>query len=267
MARAEFIARADDLGSSLSANAAIDKVSRGGFIKNVSVMAPGPFVSQAAERLAGRRALCFGMHTTLNAEWDRVKWRPVLPLEADSGLVDEKGFFLSDPELFEETKPSVETIMLEVNAQLERLHALGFDIRYIDSHMFPEMHIAGMDEAMRDFARQKGLIDHMHFYKLPPGFAELGRGANMLRYLRNLPAGQYFYVAHPSLYTQEMLQTGNARYSGEEIARSRAEETKMLSGRALRIALRLSDCGSLRYDEAKMFERLSVSDLKALLGG
>ena len=77
------------------------------------------------------------MHTTLNAEWDRVKWGPVLPPEKCKGLVDELGYFLSHPSMFVQTKPPVEQIMSEVDAQLERLHKLGFPVCYIDSHMFP----------------------------------------------------------------------------------------------------------------------------------
>ncbi|MDR1028237.1 MAG: ChbG/HpnK family deacetylase [Clostridiales Family XIII bacterium] len=160
MARITFVARCDDLGSGADANQAIDAVTRAGFIKNVSVMAPGRFVEGAAELLAGRKEICFGMHATLNAEWDRVKWAPVLPLDETSGLVDENGYFLADPALFERTKPAPETILREVDAQLEKLRAAGFDIRYIDSHMFPEMFVEGMDEAMAEFAKRKGLIDH-----------------------------------------------------------------------------------------------------------
>ena len=33
-----------------------------------------------------------------------------------------------------------------------------------------------------------------------------------------VPQGQYFIVAHPSLYTEEMLLTGNAGVSGEDAA-------------------------------------------------
>jgi hypothetical protein len=36
-------------------------------------MACGPAIEEAAELLAHRKDVCFGMHTTLNAEWDKVK--------------------------------------------------------------------------------------------------------------------------------------------------------------------------------------------------
>lgn len=268
MAKVTFVSRADDLGSSESANKAIAMVAKAGFIKNISVMAPGPFVEQAAQMLAGQKDVCFGMHTTLNAEWDKVKWAPVLPLGEDSGIVDENGYFLPDPSLFVKTKPPVKTIMREVDAQLERLHSLGFDIKYIDSHMFPEMFVEGLDEAMEEFARKKGLIDHMYFYVLPPGFEALQQDfSGTAKFLRSLPAGQYFIVAHPSLDTEEMRQTGNAQYSGEDIAKGRAAETRVFSKKSLRHMMKLMGCGSVRYDEAKPLpKRLNMEDVKVMMG-
>jgi hypothetical protein len=262
-----FVSRADDLGSSESANRAIEMVAEAGFIKNVSVMAPGPFAEQAAQMLAKRKDVCFGMHTTLNAEWDKVKWAPVLPPGEDSGLVDANGNFLPNPSFFAKTKPPVEIIMREVDAQLERLHSLGFDIRYIDSHMFPEMFVEGLDEAMEDFARKKGLIDHMYFYVLPPGFEALQQNSSgIIKFLRSLPAGQYFIAAHPSLDTEEMRQTGNAQYSGEDIAKGRAAETQIFSKKSLRHLMKILGCDSARYDKAKPLpKRLGIEDAKAML--
>lgn len=268
MARIQFVSRSDDLGSSFSANRAIDAVTRAGFIKNVSVMAPGPAVEDAAQKLAHRKDICFGMHTTLNAEWDKVKWGPVLPAKKTAGLTDKDGWFLSSPEMFLASKPSVEAVMREVDAQLEKLRVLGFDIRYIDSHMFPEMCIDGMDEAMEDFAKRHGLIDHMYFYNLPPGLSNLDGGLEgIIETLKAMPQGQYFFVTHPSLDTDEMRQTGNAQGSGAEIARSRALETQMFSNPALCETLRSIGCEGIRYDEAVPQERATVDAFKHMFLG
>ena len=260
MTKVQFVSRADDLGSSLSANKAIAAVTRAGFIKNVSVMAPGPFVPEAAELLKNRKDLCFGLHTTLNSEWSGIKWGPILPSEQLPGLVDANGAFLSDPKMFKATKPAVETVMREVAAQLEYVHRLGFDIRYIDSHMFPELFIPGLDEAMADFARKKGLLDHMYFYALPPGFMQIMQQPKKLpRYLMTIPKGQYFFVTHPSLNTEEMR-----RHSGEDIAKARAKETALFSKKATSAALKLFGCGGIRYDAATPHKRTTVEDVKAL---
>lgn len=258
-----FISRADDLGSSHSANLAIEKVINTGFIKNVSVMACGPAIEAAASLLAHRTDICFGMHTTLNAEWDNVKWGPVLPLGKHSGLVDESGHFLAHPSQFIQTKPPVEIIMQEVAAQLERLHKLGFPIRYIDSHMFPEMYVEGLDEAMEEFAKKKGLLDHMYYYRLPPWGLSLGHPGDMTR----LPDGQYFSVSHPSLDTEEMCMTGNASVSGAAVAASRARETALLSDKELCCRLQEAGVQGILYDEACFNQRLTVADMARILSG
>lgn len=259
----QLIARADDLGSSNSANKAIARVASAGVVRNVSVMACGPFVEEAAELFAHRKEICFGMHTTLNAEWDLVKWGPVSKVEPGDALVDEKGYFLSDPSLFLQTRPTVERVMREVEAQLERLHKLGFDIRYIDSHMFSEAYIAGMDEAMAEFARKKGLIDHMYFYHLLPDMQTLSEAPeNLAAGLARVPAGQYFIVVHPSLDTEEMRRTGNAGISGEDVARGRAKETEIFSAPELKKALETAGITCIRYDEAAGERRMTVAELQ-----
>lgn len=311
MGNKQLIARADDLGSSMSANRAIERVIGAGVIRNVSVMACGPFVEAAAEMLAGRKDVCFGMHTTLNAEWDQVKWEPVAgagrenlskgqgALFAGQGregsfagmgqanpLVDENGYFLSDPSLFLQTKPSVEQVMREVDAQLERLYKLGFDIRYIDSHMFSEAYVEGMDEAMAEFAVKKGLVDHMYFYHLLPDMGRLSELAagledfenmpagacknrlvdfakNLVTEWEKIPAGQYFIVVHPSLDTEEMRRTGNAGVSGADVAKSRARETEIFSAPELRTALETAGFACVRYDEAAGEKRMTVPELLA----
>ena len=257
-----IISRADDLGSSHSANQAIKKVIDAGYIRNVSVMACGPHIEEAAEMLAGRTDVCFGMHTTLNSEWDRVKWGPVSTLGPDSGLVDENGFFLPDPSMFLQTKPMVETIMREVRAQLEKLRSLGFPIRYVDSHMFSEMFVPGLDEAMEEFIKSEGLLDHMYYYRFPPFAGALTKENNP--YL-TLPPGQYLWISHPSLDTEEMRMTGNAGNRGEDIAKARAFETEIYSSPEFCRELRSAGVRGIRYDEAEYSQRLTVEEMVKLL--
>lgn len=265
MKNIRFISRSDDLGSSKSANKAIDTVTRAGFIKNVSIMSCGPEIDDAAQLLAHRKDICFGMHMTINSEWDKVKWGPVSDIGSGSGLVDENGFFLQDPSLFVQSKPPVELIIQEVSAQLDKLCKLGFDIKYIDSHMFPEMFIDGLDEAVECFAKEKGLLDHMYYYAFPQGFDLGGIMNGDTAALADIPDGQYFMVTHPSLDTPEMRMTGNSRVSGEMVAVSRARETELLSNEAFCSTLReFGICGT-RYDEATYNARLSVDDMKKVL--
>lgn len=125
-----IITRADDYASSRSANAAIARTADAGFIKNVSIMAPGPYLAEAAQLLAHRKDICFGFHMTLNAEWDQVRWGPVAAKEQVPSLVDRAGYFYQDPVLFREYPPSLQEIIAECEAQLDKLTAAGFNITY-----------------------------------------------------------------------------------------------------------------------------------------
>ena len=259
MSQINFITRADDLGSSISANKGIEIVCNAGFFKNVSVMAPGPHIKHAADLLAGRKDICFGMHMTLNAEWDKIKWKPLTDIGIDSGLVDENGYFLNSPQLFKETKPSIENIMNEVEAQYNQLTELGFDLKYIDSHMMYEYGVPGADDAVKKFAVDKGLIDHMYFYSYPEGFIEACKNPEDLPgFLKTLSAGQYITVIHPAVYGEDLLQTGAGDITGEQIAKERSTEAALFSDPALLDLLDKYGYAGIRYDEAKPFDRLII---------
>jgi hypothetical protein len=246
-----FVARADDAGSNVSANEAFLKVIRGGFIKNVSLMAVGPQIEDAQRLLKFKGKVCFGMHAVLNAEWDRVKWGPLSGIGAESGLLDPQGYFLSHPSMFEKTKPPVEVILREYEAQLDKLTRLHFPVQYVDSHMLPEKYVPGLLEATSAWIKRKGLIDHAYFYTLPPGLEKIAQDPKQLiPVLKAVPEGQYFFAIHPALDSEEMRATGNAEFRGEDIARGRSGEAKMFSRKTTGWLLRSLGIRPIRYDEA-----------------
>ena len=119
---------------------------------------------------------------------------------------------------------------------------------------------------MADFARRKGLLDHMCFYSLPPGLYGLQGGLGELAAaLQALPGGQYFIVTHPALDTGETRQTGNAQISGEDVAKGRAYEAKLFSDPALPALLQGMGCEGIRYDEATPQKRASIEDIGRML--
>jgi len=255
MSKKKLLLRADDLGSSHSANLAIAQAVQNGLIKNVSVMAVGPDLDDAARLLANNDTLCFGMHATLNAEWDKVKWKPLTKITKESGLVDDQGYFLNDPRLFIETKPRLDVILAEFEAQLNLLTQKGFKIRYVDSHMFPEASIEGLSEALSAWIKQKGLIDHVFYYGNPHWQPITGITA-IADILQNLSAGQHFMVVHPSLDTDEMRLTGNQNVSGIVVALARDTETQVMSDKGLPQLFKELDVETIRYDQAEPGERI-----------
>lgn len=244
-----IITRADDYASSRSANAAIARTVEVGFIKNVSIMAPGPYLAEAAQLLAHRKDICFGFHMTLNAEWDNVRWGPVAAKEQVPSLVDRAGYFYQDPSLFQHHPPSLQEILIECEAQLDKLTAAGFNISYADSHMLPERFIPGLQEELDRWMEAKGLINHRYYYNFFPGGVPDG-AESFERVLGGLTDEQYFFLSHPALYSEEMVQCGNAQVDGEELARGRDQEAAFLAREDLNEISERWGFRAVRYDEA-----------------
>ncbi|KIL42483.1 hypothetical protein SD70_00880 [Gordoniibacillus kamchatkensis] len=226
----KLITRADDLGSTHSTNLAIEKAIANGFIKNVSVMAVGLFVEEAAEMFAKRNDICFGLHAAINSEWDQLKWGPVSDPSKVPSLVTDNGWFYPRTLDFYFHPPVIVEIMLEMQAQLDKLLHLGFNIRYVDFHMAPGRYVPSLGEAMREWAAKNSLINigvygtMACFYRPFPLYDEISMLPGAFEsVLKKLPAGQYIYVGHPALDTEE------TRLCGEYNAYRRNKDTEFVS--------------------------------------
>jgi hypothetical protein len=85
-----LIVRGDDMGSSQASNEAAVRCFKDGVMRDVEVMAVGPWFPEAARLLRENPGLDAGLHLTLTSEWDNVKWRP---LTAAPSLVEKNGYF------------------------------------------------------------------------------------------------------------------------------------------------------------------------------
>lgn len=247
-----IITRADDYGSSHAANIAIAEAVKTGFIRNVSVMACGPFLAEAAELLAADKNICFGLHGCINSEWDRIGWGPVAPREKVSALIDERGLFYQHPSVFHTLRPDLTEIITEYQYQLDRARAAGFDIKYMDSHMFPENYLPGLQEQMSRMMEKEGLIDHMWFNQI----LEDDRLRSPEHFTRLLPdiIGQVLLILHPARYSQEMCLTGNQEVSGETVAGDREKDYQIAVDEKNVKMCEEHGIGLLRYDEAVKME-------------
>ena len=70
--RISIVTRGDDAGSCVAANRGVEEAARFGVMRNASVMACGPALDDAAERLRRIPGLCIGLHLTLASEWDGI---------------------------------------------------------------------------------------------------------------------------------------------------------------------------------------------------
>lgn len=245
-----LITRADDCGSSHAANEAILEAAETGFIKNISVMACGNFLEEAAEMLSDRKDICFGLHACINSEWTQVTWGPVAPKEKVPSLIDDRGIFYQSPEKLKMHFPVLEEIITEYKYQLEYARKAGFNILYMDSHMFPEVYLPGLGEAMSRLIETEGLVDHKWYNRIIPGNDLFTSNSSLIEKTLAEIEGQYLFVMHPAKYGEEMRMTGNETISGEEIAGARELDYRFLTDRKNIALCEKYKVKLLRYDEA-----------------
>jgi len=123
-----LIVTADDLGSSHSANVGVYEALRDGLATSASLMVPGPWAREAASRYRGEDV---GVHLTLNAEHDLVRWGPIT--QAPSLLDGDGGFPRTAADLAEHA--DIDEVHRECRAQIERAIYWGFDVSHVSSHL------------------------------------------------------------------------------------------------------------------------------------
>lgn len=248
MATVRLVTRGDDAGSAVAANLAIRDAWRDGILRNASVMAPAPCVEHAAALLAGCRGLCCGLHATITAEWDAVRWGPVRSPGEVPSLVDEHGHFPPTTAALHERGVAIEQVLDELDAQLDRLVRLGFDIRYADTHMgFPWV-ADGLEAAFGEWCAAKGLVGRISAQRLPdaPGDDPVER---LLARLAAAPPGTYLLVGHPCYDGPEVRRFSHPGYPAARVAAERDAERRLFASGRVASWCAEQGVALLRYDE------------------
>ena len=250
--RIRLITRGDDCGAARSANAAIRDAFHDGILRNASVMVPGPTIEEAAQLLARERGLCFGLHCTITAEWDRVRWGPVLPPARVPSLVDDGGRFFQTTRALHERAPALSEVLAELAAQLDRARALGFEISYADQHMGFGWVIPGLDEAFDAWCAREGLRNAAHYGRALPQAATAGDPVTTL--LARLDAavpGQHLIVTHPAYAGKEMCRLGHEGLPGERVSMDRDWDRRLLTDRRMLDYCQAHGVHPILYDEGE----------------
>lgn len=227
----KLIVRADDFDSARAANAAILEAVRAGYlVRNVSCMAPGPYLDEGADALVAlAHRVDIGLHLTVNAEWDAIKWAPCAPPEKIPALLNEKGEFYPSGEELAAAGPPVEQVLCEANAQLERITKLGLPVSYLDGHMFPDRFVPGLGDALRQWCAAKGLryaMDFDPFFHGGPAFSSTYEdfARNTRSWLANLPELITLYIIHPAKHSPETCSFCNSQFPAGVVAWERELE-------------------------------------------
>ena len=256
--RIRLITRGDDLGCARSLNLAIKECYEKGMLKNCSVLAASPYVEEAAKLLAKTKGLCFGLHTDLTSEWDNVKWGPVAPREQVPSLLDSKGYLHQTNDGVKAAAKADEAL-LELQAQLDKLRRLGFDIKYADLHMNTVQVVPDLPDRFGEWCRKNRLIDTRKIggrLKLPPSSPITRKHpgdyvADVMNALKTAADGEYLIVGHLGHNDAEIKNLGHPGYPGEAVAHNLNWERLAYSDPRMLKFVKENGVLPTRYDETE----------------
>ena len=218
-----LILNADDFGMCHAADEATIRTLKKGPVSSCTLMVPCPWSLHALKLLRASPDVPFGVHLTVVSEQPNYRWGPLTCRSEVPSLVDEAGYFYSEPRI-DEFLDQVELGELEreYRAQIERVLAAGLKPTHLDSHcgshtrrehMFDmtvglaleyglALRVYGETYVQRLPARGLPTLDHelMDSYTLEV----TGKDARYTQMLRDLPAGLTEWAVHPGLDTPEM---------------------------------------------------------------
>lgn len=255
-----LLTRVDDIGCTRSLNRAVKECLTEGIARNASVLAPTPYVEEAAESLHSIESACFGLHTALNSEWTSLRWGPVAPREKVRSLIDEDGTLHQYLPALE--RADVDEALTEFTAQLQRARKLGFDIRYADSHMGAINRVPGLADKFGPWCRSNGLIDSRRAQaKRLPGIPDYWNRDDHRKdadfpqvFLSALKSADrsplYLAVGHPAYDEAETRALGHNGYPGDAVASNLNLERLAFVTPEIIAYCQSNSVHLLRYDEA-----------------
>jgi hypothetical protein len=205
-------------------------------MRDVEVMAVGPWFPEAARLLRETPGLDAGLHLALTSEWDDVKWRP---LTAAPSLVEKSGYFhpmiwphpyYGKEGALKEQPWKLEEIERELRAQVELTKREVPHLSHLSDHMgFPALGpevVALVKKLAGEYAldiEPEALGVKWVGWQGKPETPEQ-KVESFVRVLEGLGPGTWLFVDHPSLDTPEMRAVHHVGYEAVAIDREGVTE-------------------------------------------
>ena len=231
-----LIVRGDDMGSSQASNEAAIRRFRDGAMRDVELMAVGPWFPEAARLLRENPGLDVGLHLTLTSEWDNVKWRP---LTTAPSLAGKDGYFhpmiwphphYGKERALKEQAWTLGEIERELRAQIELTKREVPHLSHLSDHMGFQALGLEVVALVKRLAGEHGLdidpeaqgVKWVGWDGKPETPSQ--KVESFVTVLEGLGPGTWVFVDHPALDTPEMRAVGHVGYENVAVDRQGVTE-------------------------------------------
>ena len=220
--RIRVLIRADDIGYTHASNTAFRQLAEKGAVTAASLMAVGPWFTEAVQLARAYPQLSIGLHLAITSEWRTLRWGPLLGAERVPSLVSPDGNFYKNywtPDLSKlpaearairtDRLPPIQDVDAEIRAQVASARRHGLRVDYLDCHM-GAVCLPPVRSAMVRLAAELCLpIPEQGWMGYQGVGFEVAENAaitiaNFTRLLDSLRPGLYRIVTHPAADTEEL---------------------------------------------------------------
>lgn len=198
-----LVVQSDDFGMCHAGNEGVVRAFRDGILTQASVMVPCPWFAEAAS-LAMEHEIPVGVHLTLTAEWDYLRWGP---LTGARSLVGADGRFPKTIEAVREQALPGE-MLEEFLTQVELFKSYALEPGYFDCHMgivTPEPYAEVCQRYGRPFDYPIGDVavgfDSIHMLSGRPSEEKL---PYLIDRISALEPGKHLIVSHCAVDSEEL---------------------------------------------------------------
>ncbi|MBV5313107.1 MAG: exo-alpha-sialidase [Prolixibacteraceae bacterium] len=229
----------DDAGMCPEANKATQFYFENNYIQSAAVMMPCPNSGEMIEWAKKNPKADIGAHLTLTSEWQKYRWGSITKASKVPGLIDPDGKFYHEvPEVV--AHASAKEVEIEIQAQLDKMIALGVTPSHMDTHMgtlygspdYVKVFLATAEKYQipanaidlsnptvanlfksQGYPITDGVVDLMNAYKLPKldFFTSVPNGKtyeekrnNFFELVKSLPNALTEIIFHPSVETENL---------------------------------------------------------------